>query len=676
MGVVRVIPIRCSAVAALLLLAACGEDTPREPPAQDPQRNPPHARVDQHRQFQEDLAAVRHPSDGGGRASLVETEAGPARIAASARGCWTIRYQAGPHGIATGGAIYFLPEPFWGWTPPQGIDPNAPGYVTATTSADGVRLESSTLGGAMVRLEIGGRALAPDEIVEIVYGAGGLGARADRYAERDSRLWLAVDGDGDGVRQIVDQSPRLTILPGPAERLVLTLSSSAPPGGPVRLTCAVLDGMANLCDGFQGELELVDRPQGLEVPSTIELGPDDGGCRTIEFRAGEPGVVRLRGRLELGDRSVTATSNPLWVNQQPLPVLWGDLHGHSNFSDGTGLPEDYFRYARDVAALDVVSLTDHDHFGVRFLDSRPELWREIRSQVARYHQPDRFVTLLGFEWTSWLHGHRHVLYFQEDGELLSCLDPETETPAQLWSRLEGTDALTFAHHSAGEPVAVNWSFPPDPRFEPVTEIMSVHGNSESPDAPRPVRGGVPGNFVRDVLEQGHRLGFIGSGDGHDGHPGLPHLSPSYGFVPGRTDGQDPSRTIPPRMGTGGLAAIRTDRRTRAAVREAMLARAVYATSGPRILLDLDLHGHGMGESVRVDDLPAEPSVTIMAIGTGPLQRVDLIQHRVGISSRPLEGRLEIGATIRIERPAPGDFFYVRLLQQDGGVAWSSPVFFE
>ena len=32
-------------------------------------------------------------------------------------------------------------------------------------------------------------------------------------------------------------------------------------------------------------------------------------------------------------------------------ILWGDLHGHSNFSDGTGLPEDYFVYARDVAAL-------------------------------------------------------------------------------------------------------------------------------------------------------------------------------------------------------------------------------------------------------------------------------------------------------------------------------------
>ena len=38
--------------------------------------------------------------------------------------------------------------------------------------------------------------------------------------------------------------------------------------------------------------------------------------------------------------------------------------GAGAVSDGTGVPVDYFIYARDVSALDVVSLTDHDHMGV------------------------------------------------------------------------------------------------------------------------------------------------------------------------------------------------------------------------------------------------------------------------------------------------------------------------
>ena len=83
--------------------------------------------------------------------------------------------------------------------------------------------------------------------------------------------------------------------------------------------------------------------------------------------------------------------------------------------DGTGTPEDYFTFARDVAGLDAVALTDHDHWGAgRPLDGDPAPWALIRETVARFHEPGRFVTLPGYEWTSILHGHRHVLYFEGD----------------------------------------------------------------------------------------------------------------------------------------------------------------------------------------------------------------------------------------------------------------------
>ena len=29
------------------------------------------------------------------------------------------------------------------------------------------------------------------------------------------------------------------------------------------------------------------------------------------------------------------------------------------------------------------------------------------------------MTILGYEWTSWVHGHRHVLYFGDEGEVLT-----------------------------------------------------------------------------------------------------------------------------------------------------------------------------------------------------------------------------------------------------------------
>ena len=105
--------------------------------------------------------------------------------------------------------------------------------------------------------------------------------------------------------------------------------------------------------------------------------------------------------------------------------------------------------------------------------------------------------------------------------------------------------MLLAHHTAGEPVATNWSFAPDPEVEPLVEVLSVHGSSEARDAPRTVRGARDGYFVRDQLARGVRFGFVGSGDSHDGHPGLAHLSPMYGARPTAT-----GRTR--ELGTGGL----------------------------------------------------------------------------------------------------------------------------
>lgn len=654
------------------VLAACDSREDQAPPSPVvDDLSPPGARWEQVESFRADREAPRSAGDGGGRAELVDVE-GRVRVPAGSRARLPVLYTAGEHGIAEGGRIFFLPEPFWGWSIPQTTAPQRPGFTVVTTTAEGVTLETETrvtFPTGVLEITVRGRPLAEGEEVHIDYGAGDVGAFVDRHAERDSHLWLYVDADGDGVRGLVEDSPTLDVTPGPPARLVLTNPSVVRPGETFRLTVAVVDSMGNTGVEFAGEVALGNRPEGWSVPETIALAAEERGRKTIELEAASPGVLRLKGSIQVAEETVEGLANPLWVDGEAPRIAWADLHGHSNYSDGTGLPEDYFTYARDVAALDAVALTDHDHYGTRFLDGHPDLWRDIRDQTARFHEPGRFVTLLAYEWTSWIHGHRHVLYFEEDGEILSSLDEEFETPRQLWDALRGRDALTIAHHSAGDPIPVNWTFRPDPVLEPVTEIMSVHGSSEAPDCPRLVRRPVPGNFVRDVLDQGVPLGFVGSGDSHDGHPGLAHLSPVYGWLPPR------GGVGPERLGTGGLAAIQADELTRPALLAGLRARRCYATSGPRILIHAELAGRPMGSAVPAAELGDDAAMRVVVLGTSGLRRVDLV-HSGGVEALGMAGERRLVADLPVGPLAPGDYVYLRVLQEDDALAWSSPFFVE
>lgn len=596
-----------------------------------------------------DLASPRHPSDGGGTVRWDWQEGSQPLLVVGQSSRFPIVFTAGPLGIQEGGLLFLMVPPFWGWSGMQLADPDRPGFVEVETTAIGVRLEPRVLDHELLAVTIRGRALEAGEQVRLVYGAGAAGARVDRFAERDAPFQLAVDGDGDGVRRLLAEPLRIDVGAGPAARLIALVPSVVRPGEQVELRVAVLDAVGNTGvplgpDPFR---VLVVPPDGFPAIGPIQVG--EGGVAVASFLAPDAGGGRFQVRAA-HEPALADASNPIQVHASAARPLWADLHGHSHLSDGTGTPDDFYRYARDVAALDVAALTDHDHWGLPFLDASPRGWKKVRDAVARHHAPGHFVTLLGFEWTSWLYGHRHVLYFDGDGEVISSIDEATDHPLELWDALRGREALTFAHHPAGEPVAVAWGIPPDPILEPVTEIVSVHGSSEMARTPRPVRGGREGSYTVDALARGYRLGFVGSGDSHDGHPGLTHLASA----------------------SGGLAAILAEDRTRASVLAALRARRSYATNGPRILLRVRLDGQPMGS---LHTARPEHRLEIEVAGTDVIEAIDVILAGEVVASLPGQGELALEVETTLREPPPGGYVYVRIRQQDGGAAWSSPFFF-
>ena len=659
----------------------------------------PNAKTEAHYLSLAELEVTPNPADGDGRAWLeavlpIESQ-GPNRLDLQPLG-WRRRddiadgadvtrrasvpassaqrievvFEVGPLGIDEGGLLFVMAEPFWSWSKLQVEYPNALGYTTAKAERGDVELVP-LVDGATFRVD--GRALLAKERIEFVLGAGPHGTIVDEFSERGAEILIAVDADGDGSRAWIKDTAKLDIEAREGEMIVALGPGEVSPGDAIEILVSIFDARGNVASWPFKKNEAIRTAavaftiEHIAGPSLASLGlknvvlESDLASGPLRLRFEAPtneGTIRLalrgRGKLEGFDANV----NPIVVRQAPYQLIWADLHGHTGLSDGTGTPEDYFAFARDVARLDAIALTDHDHWGLRPLDESPELASGLLETALSFHEPGRFVTIPGYEWTSWLHGHRHVLYFDEEAPIFSAIDFASDRPDELWDALRGRPALTFAHHSAGEPVATNWSFRPDPILEPITEISSVHGMSEAADAPLPVYGGIRGNFVRDVLLRGARLGFVGSGDSHDGHPGLGHLAA---------------------VGQGGLAGIFTDTLERASLLEAMQARRTFATNGIRPWLSVKIDETFMGGSIRAGtDVTTEHRLRIRYEATAPIERVDLIRGVRVASIQELEGVTSGGLSLDMERIiprlAPGEFHYVRIVQEGGGVAWSSPIF--
>ena len=110
---------------------------------------------------------------------------------------------------------------------------------------------------------------------------------------------------------------------------------------------------------------------------------------------------------------------------------------------------------------------------------------------------------------------------------------------------------------------------------------------------------------------------------------------------------------------------------------ALRERRVYATNGARILLQMALGAHRMGSSIDVPDgetLSRELFVRIVA--AAPLSRVELIRSGAVIDGVGAEGQLELTLQRSLGDLRSGEYVYLRVVQEDGGMAWSSPIFLE
>ena len=340
------------------------------------------------------------------------------------------------------------------------------------------------------------------------------------------------------------------------------------------------------------------------------------------------------------------------VGGAELRILRGDFHRHTEISPdgaGDGSLDDYFRYMMDAAAMDTGIVSDHNA-GVE-----EYTWWRTEKAIDIYHIPGGYTPLFGYERSvPYPNGHRNVVFAQRGVHVLPISQAENQnrvnTGPILYPYLKQNRGICMPHSLAtdqGTDYRDN-----DPDVEPLVEIyQGYHANYEYEGAPRaetadynvethgPYR---PAGFYWNALAKGLKLGTESSSD---------HISTHSSYT-----------------------MIYTPTTVRRDIVESMRQRHAYGATD-NIVLDFrarDRQGgaHMMGD---IFDATSAPVLHVKVLGTGPIESIDVIKDGKFIyKTGPGPATAEFDYTDTASA-AGQSWYYVRVMQADRQMAWSSPI---
>ncbi|MFC1583785.1 CehA/McbA family metallohydrolase [Candidatus Neomarinimicrobiota bacterium] len=598
----------------------------------------------------------------------------PAEVEARQLGSWTFTYVPRGQGFSSGGEIV-LHVPFGysaalkSWTYPQVSSATRKGFVKVGSSNPGTQFVSTIAQNGydyLVQITFSSVLPQPGDTIRITYGdttQSSAGSAASNVFAREYPFPIMVRKTVAGGYHSVTPDPCVRVVARTAKQFHIVAPSTLSQGEIAAVKLVALDEYNNRDKLYRGTLLLScgdDSECGIE--GLQQFAVEDSGRLVVEFLS-SPGQHQIV--------AVDSTGNEYWGNPfivtDSVPeyrLFWADLHNHTDLSDGNGTLEEALSFAKEVANLDVVAITDHDYLHqTDYL--KPEVWNSIVEVSNRYNGLDRFAALIGYEWTQENgEGHRHVLYRSDHGQPIS--HRAYPTVADLCWALEDTRALVTPHHVAWKYVErpIDWSYRNDV-YQRMVEIYSQHAANEYYLNPldHPTTACAPGHYVRDALALGHRLGIIASSDGHYGYPG-------HGWVWGVTALDSTSR------GTG-LTGIYAEELTREAIFDALEARRVFATTDHRTILDFRINGARMGSEISSDSIPV---IQGSVFSQTPIDTVELVKY--DDRGYRIEQLIADHSTRHYEFSMVDtlfdrdSFYYLRVVSEgnlNNRFAWSSPI---
>jgi len=517
-------------------------------------------------------------------------------------------FTAGSRGVGTGGKITVFNECDSDWAAPQMTDPTVDEYLSVERPS-GVALFTTFPNTTTILLTIASGALDNGDQIIVTIGDrrhGGGGTRAQTFYEDDHYFLCEVDLDGSGRGQVLETRPSVCVSGGDLAELDVIAPPDVNASDEFSLWIKALDRWGNPARNFSGNVVLT--APGIALGSH-EVAFDNEPTGVIEVkgcRISEPGTLRVTATCE--EKSASGVSNPIVTADIGLAkrLFWGDPHS-GQVADARKIA-DYYRHARDVSHIDFAGYQRNDSA------HSTTAYKIQQEEESKFHEPGRFVPLPGFEWSAHLEwGGHHNVYFRRFDQPMkrwngaATLGEPGETDLRhvrdLHNHYRGTDTV-ITPHVGGQHADLQFH---DPQLEPVLEVVSTHGSFEW--------------FLRESIERGYKMGFVGGNDCHTGRPG---------------DDRPGHQTR--RYAKGGLTGIYADHLDLESILDAIKRRRCYATTGARIRADSRIGTHVMGEELTSHEIP---TIEVDASGTGPIEQVDIFRGLEQIHSETISpGRSE------------------------------------
>jgi hypothetical protein len=405
--------------------------------------------------------------------------------------------------------------------------------------------------------------------------------------------------------------------------------------------------------------------------------PETGFINLPNLYFNEPGVYKIQLRnMSTQEKFLSAPIKCL--PETPKSIFWGLFHGESVRYDSTDNIEHLLRYMRDDRCLQFFSTSCFESIE----ETSNEAWKHICNHIAEMNEEGRFSTFLGFQWCGEEKGEglRQILYMKDNKPILRKKDSKFNTLKKIYRSHNAKDFFSIPSFSMAKGFQNDFSeFDPD--FERVVEIFNAWGSSECTEKEgnaKPIATEDEGiesfaeGSIRAALNKGCRFGFVAGGlDDRGIFEGL-YSSGQVQYLP-------------------GLTAVIGTEHTREGILQAIQARSCYATTGRRIVLGFSIAGSEMGTELNTKVKPGlafNRHITGYVCATAPIKEIAFIRNGQAFhtlmpkqttsfeftydDTEPLQNCIiDLG-----EEKEPFAYYYLRLVQEDGHIAWSSPIWIE